>query len=400
MLGDIANNHLHYKLNKVTYGRQEDLLLHLISNREMEFNETTFAYRSYSTNSYFVKTPIFLLIYFFSALFTGTNTIREHGEIGIVSNASGHIYQGFVAYLLSRLTKRKCLLRVNEDSILATELYLMKSNILNVQLLKTIFLALLKKIEVFLFTHSDWVITHGMTDYKRIRKLTRKCSFIPLTVDVSKFRPLREDVLRPLKEKLAGQSKMILYVGRLSPIKGLEYLLFAFKDVLNFFPNCVLIIIGSGFGEERYRNLVDQLDIRANVRFLGYINHDKLPEYYNIADVYVLPSLREELSNTIMEAMACGIPIVATEAGGNPYLIKDGVTGFLVPPKDINVLSRKIISILNDPRQASRISREAIEKVRKIKLADASEEYKSVLLKLVSSPQVCRSSLSSQRVER
>lgn len=370
-------------LEEVTYTLQDNLFLHLISNINIKFKEPRFAYHSYSTNFKFVKKPIFFLMYFFSTIYAGTKIIKRRREIHIVGNASGHVYQGFIAYLISRLTGRKCLLRVNEDTVLSAELFFKQLRTLNNQLLIKIILKILRKIEIFLFIHSDWIVTHGPMDYERIKRLTNKCSFIPLPIDTLKFKPILKNELSNLKKKIAGKNKVILFIGRLAPIKRLEYLLFALKNIIKMFPNSVLLVIGSGPKEKEYKNLARILEIEKNVKFMGYINHDNLPEYYNIADVYVLPSLREELSNTIMEAMACGVPVIATEVGGNPYLIEDGITGLLVSPKDIHMLSKKITFILKNPREASSISRKALKKIRKIAKIDVSEKYMMVLSKLV-----------------
>ncbi|EMR73751.1 glycosyltransferase, partial [Thaumarchaeota archaeon SCGC AB-539-E09] len=322
---------------------------------------------------------------FFTTIILGIKIIKNRKEIRIVSNLGGHIYLGFITYIISRLTGRKHLLRINDDTVLSTTLFLKKIGILNYYIFIKIISTLLRVIERFLFKHTDWIITHGPMDYERVKILTKKCSLIPLSIDISKFKPFLRSKSIVLKEEIAGRNKVILFIGRLTKIKGLDYLFYSFKKVLNKIPNCILLIIGIGPEELNYHKLMKKLNIEKNVNFLGYINHDKLPEYYNIADVYVLSSLREELSNTLMEAMACGIPVVATDVGGNSYLIEDGVNGFLVPINDVNLLTKKIIYIIENKVNVSSITKKGVLKIRKIAEIDVSLKYEKVLFNLLSS---------------
>gem|GEM_PF-2920661 len=361
--------------------------LHLLSTQKVRLRKIKCCYDSYDINFFFSKNPIYFLIYFLLALVVGTKIIKKRREIRVVGCVNGHIYQGLIAYLISRITHRKCIIRVNEDTVFAATLFFKKIKVLNKRLFVKIFSTILRKVERHLFEHVDWIVTHGPMDYKKIKKLTKKCSFVPLPLDVHKFKQLSISKTKRLKTKLAGNdTKIILFVGRLAPIKGVNTLLLAFKDVIITYPNSTLLIIGSGSNKKEYEDFAENLGIKEKVKFLGYVSHDKLPNYYNIADVYVLPSLREEFSNTIMEAMACGVPVIATDVGGNPYLIKNNKTGFLVPARNPKALSEKILYVFNNPEEARKVSFNAIQEIRKYSGKEIGEKHKRIIKAIISDP--------------
>jgi glycosyltransferase involved in cell wall biosynthesis len=110
-----------------------------------------------------------------------------------------------------------------------------------------------------------------------------------------------------------------------------------------------LNIIGSGPRLDEYAGLARTLQIMDQVHFLGHVEHGKLPAHYAKADLLVLPSRMESFGLVLVEAMACGLPVVATRVGGIPEVVEDGVTGLLVPPNDPEALAEGINSLLEDP---------------------------------------------------
>jgi len=141
---------------------------------------------------------------------------------------------------------------------------------------------------------------------------------------------------------LAADIPLVGVVGRLDPIKDHPTLFRAFEAVRTVLPEARLLVVGDG--PERKR-----LESRAGdgVIFLG--NRSDVPEILRALDLFVLPSLNEGISNTILEAMATGIPVVATRMGGNPELVEDNHTGILVRPSDPSALSNAILHYLENP---------------------------------------------------
>ena len=330
------------------------------------------------------RSLILRLIYLIASVFKGASTVRKHG-IHFTSCKGGHLFLGLVALIIARLTHRRCLIRVNENTLLTLGIVLRKAHV--PALLVRAILSLGKALEVFLFKSVDKILTHGPADYERISELVGpgKVVFIPLGVNFNRFRPLpREEVLKAKAELLGREDlKVVLFVGRLHPIKDPLTLLRSFKKLVDKLPDSVLLVIGWGPEAESYIKMAEELGLSGKVLFLGFIPNDQLPIYYNMADVYVLPSLYEEWSNTIMEAMACGIPVVATDVGSNRYLVEDGRTGFLVPPREPGPLADRIYQILTNPELAEEMGKEALRAVRRYDLSSAGRTYRREMLSLL-----------------
>lgn len=329
-----------------------------------------------------LRTLLSRLLYLLLAIFVGLKVVKKH-NVHITFCKGGHLYLGLVALVVARLTGRRCLLRVNEDPVLALRLFLMRAGLPS--FLVQLICSAAKRLELAILRRADWVVTHGPFHYERLRDIgISNVSFVPLGVDLAKFRPMPDEGTR-LKTKLLGDPsrRVVLYVGRLSPVKDLPTLLRAFRILASLRDDVVLVVIGSGVDEERCRRLAQELGISDRVLFLGFIPHERLPAYYNMADVYVLPSLSEEWSNTIMEAMACGVPVVATAVGANPWLVKDGETGFLVPPKRPRALARAIMALLNDKVLARRIADKAREVVKTYDIYASGRAYRELFMKLM-----------------
>jgi glycosyltransferase involved in cell wall biosynthesis len=140
-------------------------------------------------------------------------------------------------------------------------------------------------------------------------------------------------------------------VARLAPIKGHEYLLQAARQVIAQNPEAKFLIVGDGPCRPELEKLARELRIDAHVVFTG-IRTD-IPEILACVDLFVLPSsVREGLSLAIAEAMAAGRPTIGTRIGGIPEIIRDGETGFIVPPKDPDAITEKILYFLHHPEIA------------------------------------------------
>jgi glycosyltransferase involved in cell wall biosynthesis len=136
----------------------------------------------------------------------------------------------------------------------------------------------------------------------------------------------------------------IIYVGRLHERKGVDKLLLSFKKVLDEM-DAELVIVGSGEMAGTLKKLAKRLAIKGSVRFCGYVDDDAIPELYSSSSLFVMPSYYEGFGIVLLEAMASGLPVVATATGGAPELIEDGVNGFLATHGNMH---ESIISLLQD----------------------------------------------------
>ena len=159
---------------------------------------------------------------------------------------------------------------------------------------------------------------------------------------------------------------VLVYAGRLIGLKGVKFLLRAVTRVREDLPLKVLIV-GGGEEEGSLRGLCRELALEKKVVFTGFVPHAEIPAYLRCADLAVYPSLADEAFGlSICEAMACGLPVVATRVGGIPELIEDGKTGFLVEPRDEAALADRIERVLGDPGEAKEIGPRAAARVREL----------------------------------
>ncbi|MBL7157885.1 MAG: glycosyltransferase family 4 protein [Candidatus Omnitrophica bacterium] len=135
-------------------------------------------------------------------------------------------------------------------------------------------------------------------------------------------------------------------ISRLSPVKGLKYLLFAMKDLLKSVPEAQLLLVGEGPSKDFLTGLAKKLGIENNVFFAE--STIRIQRFLSIMDVFVFSSLEEGLGLSLLEALASGKSCVASDVGGVSSIIEDGVTGILVPPKDAHALKEAIERVLND----------------------------------------------------
>ena len=167
---------------------------------------------------------------------------------------------------------------------------------------------------------------------------------IPNGVDLEHFSP---DV-SPIDRFCDGKIN-ILFVGRLEKRKGLGYLLKAYQRVKEEIANSRLIIVGPGIRLRRkYEKQVRRSGLE-DVVFTGHVDYDELPRYYKTADIFCAPATgRESFGIILLEAMAVGKPIVASNVGGYASIVAHGVDGLLVPPKDDKELARALVSLMID----------------------------------------------------
>lgn len=166
-------------------------------------------------------------------------------------------------------------------------------------------------------------------------------------LDLDKFKDVKPRMRRDFN--LTG-GPIIGTVARLVPEKGHEYAIKAMPGVIKEFPGAHLVIIGDGPLKENLQRMSEELGVDEHVSFLGYqVQVESLEADF---DVFVLPSVSEGLGLALLEAMALGKPVVASEVGGIPEVVKNGISGLLVPPADEKALAQAIVSILSSKQRA------------------------------------------------
>jgi D-inositol-3-phosphate glycosyltransferase len=190
-----------------------------------------------------------------------------------------------------------------------------------------------------------------------------KVCTIPPGVDLDLFRPLdRFECRRQLG--LGDDERVVVFVGRIDPIKGLDTLLEASTLITRYVPEAVFLVIGGELDEkgaavgplaEIVRQAEDQR-VASSFRFLGSLPQSALPSYYSAADVVAVPSRYESFGLVAVEAMACGTPVVATRSGGLRFTVEDGLNGLLAPVGEAPRFARALTRVLSDDVLRRRLS--------------------------------------------
>lgn len=195
-----------------------------------------------------------------------------------------------------------------------------------------------------------------------------KISVIPLGVDLDRFRPgAKEEARAALGLK---DERIVLFVGRIEPLKGVDILINAAALVESDIECSVLIVGGDESSQPQVaelRELARERGIEHRVAFVGAVDHEQLPLYYNAADVCVVPSHYESFGLVAVEAMASGVPVVASRVGGLRGTVKDGETGYLIPWLCPEPFAERIELLLeNEPLRQSlgEAAREAMSRYR------------------------------------
>jgi glycosyltransferase involved in cell wall biosynthesis len=165
------------------------------------------------------------------------------------------------------------------------------------------------------------------------------------------------------KYSLAPGDRVILYVGRLIGLKGVPVLLRAFS-LLKDRSRAKLLIVGDGEGRNSFQDQARKLGIAPQTLWAGFVPHVETPRYYSLASVAVSPSVADEAFGiSTCEAMACGLPVVATRVGGVPELALHGETGWLAEPGNDRDLAEKMQILLDDPNLRRRMGNQGVRRV-------------------------------------
>lgn len=183
----------------------------------------------------------------------------------------------------------------------------------------------------------------------------------PMGVDTSLF--TRQNI----KESgidIDKKERILLFVGRLDKQKGLEYLIQAMPAILTKYPASQLHIIGYGPHENYMRQLVSRMGLNEKVVFIGSLPNKELPIYYSQAEIFILPSMSEGLPVSILEAMACQCPVIATSVGGVSSLIQNENNGLLINPRSSEEICQAVFNLYANQKLKEKIIKNAYNLVR------------------------------------
>lgn len=158
----------------------------------------------------------------------------------------------------------------------------------------------------------------------------------------------------------------LVYFGRMTRNKGVDLLLEAFHHLLREFPYAKLFLIGSGERTSLLQNHAQELGLKKSVQFIDWLQNDELFSRLSTMDLFCLPSFSEGLPCSILEAMSIGLPVVATNVGGIPEIIEHNVSGILIPPRDVEALTKVLLELADAPLRRVQLREAALLRWKKV----------------------------------
>ena len=219
---------------------------------------------------------------------------------------------------------------------------------------------------MYALQNANAVTTNAIELAKKAKAfIDREIHLIPNGIDTGNFKPVgRNEVLAEALGVENRTSKVVGFVGELREKKGLATLLTGYAQTNKKIPSTLLIVGEIREGEDK--KLFDEFQLsnpENQIIVTGHVPHKDLPAYYSLMDVFIHPSLRDGMPNAVLEAMACGVPVIATPVGGVLDVLEDGVNGRTIPVNDAEMLAKVTEELLNDPEQCTRLSKKAREKI-------------------------------------
>lgn len=216
----------------------------------------------------------------------------------------------------------------------------------------------------------DRVVAATEHERRLLRQVFRvpgeRVAVIPLGVALDQFAPGDRSAARA-KLGIAEDERVLLSVGRIQPLKGLDILVHSLCEITDRERLSLLIVGGDeAAGPEiaRLRAIAEETGVADMLRWIGPVPHEELPVYYNAADVVIVPSFYESFGLVAVEAMACGVPVVASRVGGLASTVADGRTGYLIPWRCPEPFAEKIELLLRNEPLRRALGRAAVEHMR------------------------------------
>ncbi len=252
------------------------------------------------------------------------------------------VVPGILGWLLARWRRRPLVVTVHGGEIDPSEIFSIEMGSQKRQLTRLIAGWVLRR--------ADSVIVVGRYLVDVARRLgvpESRIAVINMGVDTTEFYPRARAQARA-RLGIEPDRLVLLSVGSLTPVKGHAYLIGAMPAIQRHHPSCHLYVVGDGPLQARLQAQTDELEIAERVTFVGPRPPDEIVWWLSAADLVIVPSIAESFGLVAVEALACGIPVVASRVGGLVEHIVDGENGFLVPPGDSRSIAEKVDALLSD----------------------------------------------------
>lgn len=234
----------------------------------------------------------------------------------------------------------------------------------------------LKPLVIFIWKRAAFVVANssGLKDLALESNSGQKIEVIYNGVNIERFRPNEY-----VKDK---QKFIIVSTSRIIARKGIGYLIEAVAKLIFHYPHLRLNIIGEGNEEENLKKLAKNLKLENQIKFLGRVSYENIAKHYQEADIFVLPSLNEGMSNTMLEALASGLPLVVTDTGGTKELVVDGGNGFIIKMENSDDIAKKIETFLKDKELTRKMGENSRRKAEEMSWKSVAEKYFEIYKKV------------------
>ena len=234
----------------------------------------------------------------------------------------------------------------------------------------------IRKIVNWIMNNSK-IITSISTDTKRRALQYYKTNTAIKPVPLGFVKPDFKKVIRR-DLGLSDEDIILISVGRLIKRKAYEYAIQAVSKLP--YQNIKYLIIGDGPEEDNLRELAKELKVDEKVEFLGFVSEEKKYQYLSCSDIYILSSLHEGFGICLLEAMHSGLPIIATNNGGQTDFLEEWENALLVPIKDSEILAEKIIELIENKNLREEIAENNKKDIKKFYIEDTAKEYEKLFL--------------------
>jgi len=311
---------------------------------------------------------------FLSELFYAFKIIRKE-KIDVI-HSHWIIPSGLVGEILKRILKKKHILTIHATGLFTLERLPLKKKIANF---------IIKRCDKMTAVSS--YIQERMLNFAQSNLLSdikNKTKIIPMGVDTAIFRPNIDKNELKIKYNVNSEN-VLLFIGRLAEKKGLSYLIQAMPKIVSKSPNTALIICGDGPLRKESEELVKKMDLDKFVRFTGYVTGRKKIDYFSLSDILIVPSIVTQSGDTeglpvvILEGLAAGKAVVASNVSGIKDVIKNGYNGFLVMQKNPAAIAEKVLELINNKELMRNISRNALVTSKKYDWGVIGKKYAAIV---------------------
>ncbi len=314
------------------------------------------------------RNPLALLqlpAFFISSFFSTLSIVRKE-NIDII-NSHWVVPQGFICALVKKITGVKHVVTAH-----AADIFMLKR-----------FGIIGKAVTNFIIKNSDIILPVSNYIKEKIMSLSslpKTHAIVSMGANINKFIVTADK--KVLRERLCLDNKFtFLFVGKLIEKKGLDSLIHASKILKDKNLDFNLVIVGGGPLEQSLRYLSGSLGLMQYIKFMGWVKNDSLPDIYSASDVLVVPSIFDKKGETeglpvvIVEAMACGIPVIGSRISGIPEIVSDNENGMLFSPGEANELAQKMYEMMSR-NDIGRFREEALKTSKSYSWHSISEKYR------------------------